>query len=98
MTAEDKRAVERVNEMISDERTRLEAITITNEELDPVMIEGETETGYYCQMMVNPKDCARIMLDHEYPTWKVLQEDCPDEMWEELGRKFGIKSVCSIDL
>jgi len=98
MSSTDERAIERVNEMISDERTKLEAITITNGDLDPIMVEGETETGYYCQMMVNPKECAEIMLAHNYPTWKVLREDAPDAMWNELGRKFGIKTVCSIDL
>lgn len=95
-----KKAVEMVNEAISIERTKLEALTILKEDAtpDPVMIEGETETGYYCQMMVDPRDAARILLDHDYPIYKVLGEDFPEEMWNELGRKFGIKTVSSIDL
>lgn len=95
-----KKAMEMVNEAISIERTKLEALTLLKEDAtpDPICIEGETETGYYCQMMVDPRDAARIVLDFNYPMYKVLGEDFPDEMWEELGRKFGIKSVSSIDL
>lgn len=95
---EDKLAIERVNEMISDERKKLEAIMLADDDLEPIMIEGETEAGYYCRMMVDPKDCAGIMLKHDYPTRKVLQEDFPDEMWEELGRRFGIVTVSSVDI
>lgn len=95
-----KKAVEMVNEAISIERTKLEALTLLKEDAtpDPICIEGETETGYYCQMMVDPRDAARILLDYDYPMYKVLGEDFPEEMWNELGRKFGIKSVSSIDL
>ena len=70
----------------------------TGDEQDPILIEGETETGYYCQLMVDPKSLAKIMLRYDYSTWRVLVEDAPDEMWEELGREFGVKTVCSVDL
>lgn len=93
-------AREIINQKISDERTKLEALTLLKPDAtpDPILIEGETEIGYYCQMMVNPCDCAPILLKHDYPIYKVLQEDFPEEMWEELGRKFGIKTVTSVDL
>lgn len=90
-------AVKLVNEAIQEERARLEKI-VSDEEQHPIMVEGETEAGYYCQIMVDPKDVARIFLRHDYPTWKVLEEDFPDEMWNELARKVGLASVSGADL
>lgn len=90
-------AVKLVNEAILAECKRLEVLAKT-EESDPILVEGETSAGYYCQMMVDPKDVARILLDYNYPVWCVLEEDAPDAMWEELGREFGLKTVCSVDL
>ena len=49
-------------------------------------------------MMVDPKDVAKIALEYNYPVWHILKEDYPDGMWEDLGRKFGLATVCSIDL
>ncbi len=90
-------AVNLVNEAIKAERSRLEEIAKT-EEGDPILIEGETTAGYFCQMMVDPKDVAKIALEYNYPVWHILQEDCPDDMWEDLGRKFGLATVSSMDL
>lgn len=99
MNRDDKltSAVKLVNEAIMAEFKRLEEAS-KNEEGDPIMIEGETTAGYYCQLMVDPKDVAKIMLDYNYPVWRILEEDAPDDMWEELGRKFGLKTACSVDL
>ncbi len=90
-------AVKLVNEAIAAEYKRLEFLVKT-EENDPILVEGETSAGYYCQMMVEPKDVARILLDYNYPVWRVLEEDAPDAMWEDLGRKFGLTTVSSFDL
>lgn len=90
-------AVKLVNEAIVAEYKHLEEVLKT-EENEPIMIEGETTAGYYCQLMVDPKDVAKIMLDYNYPVWRVLEEDAPDSMWEELGYKFGLARVCSVDL
>ena len=30
--------------------------------------------------------------------WSVFKEDAPDDMWEDLGRKFGLEHICSVDL
>lgn len=90
-------ATKLVNEAIKKERERLEEIAKT-EEGDPILIEGETTAGYYCQMMVDPKDVAKIALEYNYPVWHILKEDYPDGMWEDLGRKFGLATVCSVDL
>ncbi len=90
-------AVNLVNEAIKTERSRLEEIAKT-EEGDPILIEGETTAGYLCHMMVDPKDVAKIALEYDYPVWHILQQDYPDGMLEDLGRKFGLETVCSIDL
>ena len=91
-------AIKLVNDAIAKETKRLEDILNGDDEQSPIMVEGETFQDYYCQMMVNPKDVAKIMLDYSYPTWRILGEDAPVGMWEELGRKFGVKIVSSVDL
>ena len=63
-----------------------------------IMVEGETTAGYFCQLMVNPQEVAKILLEYDYPVWRVLGADAPDAMWEDLGRKFGLEHVCSVDL
>ena len=90
-------AVKLVNEAIMAEYKRLEEIAKT-EEGDPILIEGETTAGYFCHLMVDPKEVARIALEYNYPVWHILQQDYPDGMWEDLGRKFGLETVCSMDL
>ena len=90
-------AVKLVNEAIMAEYKRIEEIAKT-EEGDPILIEGETIAGYFCHLMVDPKDVAKIALEYNYPVWHILEHDYPDGMWEDLGRKFGLATVCSIDL
>lgn len=90
-------AVKIVNEAIMKEFKRLEEIAKI-EESEPIMIEGETTAGYFCRMMVDPKDVAKIILEYNYPVWHILEEDYPEAMWEDLGRKFGLATVCSIDI
>lgn len=90
-------AVKLVNDAIMDEFKRIEEIAKT-EEGDPILIEGETTAGYFCHLMVDPKDVAKIVLEYNYPVWHILEHDYPDGMWEDLGRKFGLATVCSIDL
>lgn len=90
-------AVKLVNDAIMDEFKRIEEIAKA-EEGDPILIEGETTAGYFCHLMVDPKDVAKIALEYNYPVWHILEHDYPDGMWEDLGRKFGLATVCSIDL
>ena len=90
-------AVKLVNDAIMAEYKRLEKIAKTEED-DPILIEGETTAGYFCHLMVDPQDVAKIALEYNYPVWHILQQDYPDGMWEELGRKFGLEVVCSVDL
>lgn len=93
-------ARERIQQEISDYRTKLEALTLLKEDATPhpITVEGETETDYYCQLMVDPRDAAQIMLDYDYPMYRALEEDAPTAMWDRLAGKFGLKSVSSIDL
>lgn len=93
-------AREIINQKISDERTKLEAITLLKPDATPhpVCVEGETDNGYYCQMMVDPRDIAPILLNHNYPVFKAVQEDFPEAMWAELAQKLGIDNVSSVDL
>ena len=90
-------AVNLVNEAIMAEYKRLEEIAKSGGGRS-IMIEGKTTAGYFCQMVVDPKDVAKIALEYNYPVWHILKEDYPDDMWEDLGRKFGLATVCSIDL
>lgn len=99
LSTEEKRAQETINLAISDYRTGLEALTLTDKkDLDPIMIDGETRTGYYCQMMVSPREVAEIVLKYDYPVFAVLEEEPPQAMWDELANRFGLDSVTSFDL
>ena len=90
-------AIKLVKEAIMVETRRLEKIASSNEQ-GPILIEGETHADYYCQLMVDPSVVAKIMLRYDYPTCRVLEHEASDDMWEELGREFGLKTVCSVDL
>lgn len=90
-------AVKLVNRAIDAEYKRLREIAETEED-DPIMLEGETTTGHVCRMLVDPQEVAKIVLEHDYPVWHVLEQDYPDAMWEELGRKYGLAVAYSIDL
>ena len=90
-------AVKLVNEAIMAEYKRIEEIAKT-EEADPILIEGETTAGYFCHMMADPKEVAKIALEYNYPVWHILEQDYPDGMWEDIGRKFGLAAASSMDL
>ena len=100
LTTEEKDAVEVVNQLISDYRTIIEGVTLVKEDIDcdPIMIDGETSAGYFCRMMVDPKDVAPILLEYDYPIYAVLEEEAPRAMWDALAAKFGLASVSSFDL
>ena len=95
-----KQAVTLVQEKISDYRTGLEGITLTNPdiELDPVLVEGETSKGFMVQMFVDPRIPARVLLDFDYPIYKVLGEEPPREMWNRLAMTLGLDDIISVDL
>jgi len=90
-------AVELVNEAIKKRTLQLQSFTQI-EDASPIMLEGETTKGYYCQMMVDPKEVARIMLEYNYPMYAVLEEDAPIDMWDDIAAWFGLGSVSSVDI
>ena len=91
------KAVEIVQTAIRDEEARLEKIANT-EEQDPVMLEGTTRTGYYCQIMIDPREAAQVLLDYQYPVWEVLKEESPMGLWDRLAEIYGLDTVSSVDI
>ena len=91
-------AVAVVQKEIRKWREKYEFVANENGQDHPIMVEGETTVGYFCQLMVNPQEVAKIFVDYDYALYRVLGEDAPDAMWEDLGRKFGLEHVCSVDL
>ena len=99
LTDEEIKSKETIVQAISDYRTGLEALTLTDsDDLSPVMVEGETRTGYYCQLMGSPKEVAEIVLKYDYPVFVALEEEPPQAMWDELASHFGLANVTSFDL
>ena len=96
----DKDAIERVKQLISDYRTKLEAITLVekDDDLEPVTVEGDTCKGYHVMTLVNPKIPAQIMLDFDYPVFRILGEEPPREMWNRMALTFGLDEVEFVDL
>lgn len=90
-------AVKLVREAIRAEETRLDKIAHEGEQ-SPIMLEGTTSTGYYAQIMVNPREAAQVLLDYQYPVWKVLEEEAPIGMWDRLAEIYGLDTVSSVDL
>ena len=92
-----KAAVKTVQAVIQARRDEYRRIASTDEQ-DPIILEGTTSTDYACQMMVDPKDVAKVYLEYDYPLWRTLEEDVPIEMWEELARIYGLATVSEVDL
>ena len=90
-------AVPVVNLAIDDRRKELEAIA-KDKEGDPILVEGATSAGYYVHMMVDPAEVAEILVRWDYPLYQILEEDAPQEMWDELAEHFGLETVSSFDL
>ncbi len=90
-------AVRLVNAEIEAARKRLKDISQT-EEADPVLVEGETSAGYYALVMVNPNEIAKIMLKYDYHFWDTLEQDAPDDMWQNIAEMVGLESVSSVGI
>ena len=86
-----------VREAISAEENRLKQL-VNSEENEPILLEGETSARYDVQMMVDPAQVAKIMLDYRYPVYKVLEEDAPQGIWDDLAEMVGLENVYSVDL
>lgn len=59
-------------------------------------LRAKATAGYYCQLMVNPQEVAKIFVDYDYALYRVLGEDAPDVMWEGLGLK--LEHIYSVNL
>lgn len=91
-------AISIVIDAIASHAEKLSNIAKSTEELDPVMLEGETTTGYFVKAFVDPRIAAKIFLKYGYSTYAVLELDAPQEMWDELAEIFGLKHVLVVDL
>ena len=38
------------------------------------------------------------MLDYDYPIYKILEEEYPQDMWDTLGLETGMGRVFSVDI
>lgn len=86
-----------INNEIRKERKRLEDISQT-EDADPIRVEGETFTGYYAEIMVEPSKVAEIMLKYNYHFWDTLGQDAPDGMWRNIADMVGLRIVSFVDI
>lgn len=79
-----------VQKEISKWREKYESVANENGQDHPIMVEGvKTTAGYFCQLMVSPQEVAKIFVNYDYALYRILGEDAPDAMREDLGRKFG---------
>lgn len=90
-------AVKVVKAAIEAKEKNLQAY-VDAQEPDPVMLEGGTSEGYQVQMMISPAIPARIMLKYDYPTYDILEEEAPSEMWDEMAKMVGLASVDTVDI
>ena len=90
-------AVKLVNETIKEEWDAYSKIAET-EEQDPVMVEGFTSRNCGAHVMIDPKPIARIFLNYNYPMIKVLGEDAPQAMWDEIAEHVGLEEAFGVDL
>lgn len=90
-------AVRIVRAAIKAEEDRLQRIADSQEE-EPIMLEGETSAGYIVHVMSDPAKVAKVLLDYDYPLYKALEEDWPQDMWEALAQMVGLESVYSVDM
>ncbi len=86
-----------VSEAIYEYQKNLEKI-LNTEKNDPIKVRGVTSAHYDCELMVDPRDVAKIILEYDFPVCHILGREYPFEMWEALGRKFGLLRVSGFDL
>ena len=90
-------AVRIVRGAIAAEEERLKQLA--NDEAYSFLLEGETATGFTVRVIIdNPEKVLQILLDYQYPLYTVLEEEAPQEMWDELARMVGLGNVTSVDL
>lgn len=90
-------AVRQVNAKITDLCTKLERMA-KDAEAPLISVEGGTSTGCCATAQVARSEVAEVMLRYDYPVWHVLEEDAPDEMWDEIARLVGFEHASSVDI
>lgn len=90
-------AVRQVNAKITDLRAKLERM-VKDTEASPVSVDGGTSTGCCATAQIARNEVAEVMLRYDYPVWHVLEEDAPEEMWDEIARLVGFEHVSSVDI
>lgn len=73
-------------------------ITDNSTSEETIIVYGVTYAGCRCTIEADASKIAKIMLDYDEPTFNILGEDCPDDMWSELASATGIKTVCEVDI
>ena len=90
-------AVKLVQKAIEAERKKYEKIA-DNYDASPVMVEGSTSAGYFAQTHADPSDIARIFTNYDYAMFRILEEDVPQGMWDDIARLVGFESVSCVDI
>lgn len=67
-------AVKLVNSVIAEEESKLRKI-IGDDEDSHVMVDGEMETGYCCQIRVDAKMIAEVYLRYDYLIYRILGQE-----------------------
>lgn len=65
MTTKLEDTVAIVQKGIHKWREKYESVANENGQGHPIIIEGETTAGYFCQLMVNPQEVAKIFVDYD---------------------------------
>lgn len=90
-------AVRQVNARIAEVRVKLERMA-KDTEAPLISVEGETATGSCAIAQIARNEVAEVMLRYDYPVWHMLEEDAPDEMWDEIARLVGFERASSVDI
>lgn len=90
-------AVQLVNDKIADTCTKLEKIS-KNTGVPLVSVDGVTSTGCCATAQIAPDKVAKVMLRFNYHFWHVLNDDEPEEMWDEIAELVGFESASSVDI
>ena len=60
---------------------------------DLVELTMVTTTGFDCKMYVDRKDIVKVLLDNDYPIYKVLRKSCPESIWNKIANVYGMDQV-----
>ena len=90
-------AIKIVSVAIDAEFKRLREIA-ADEEADPVIVAGRTTRDVDAHCMVCGQLVAKVYLKYDFPIYRILELDAPDEMWDELAELTGLGIVNEADM